>query len=174
MQSDFGWLGAGRELVLFVSASVEDARTLQALLGTASWTVVNVPDLSGALAVLEKRRLKLVVFDVDIDGPGSWRDLPKVQEGFLSFALVVASRHADDTLWAEVLASGGFDLLQKPFIAEGVHHVMKSVARASRQERVALAYKQVLSRARWNVSPPSRLHGRYESIPVCMPRAGDS
>lgn len=174
MQSSFGWLGAGGERVLFVSASVADAQSLQALLSAASWMVVNVPDLSGAIAVLRKHRLKLVVFDADIDGPGSWRDLPKVREGFMSFAFVVASRHADDTLWAEVLASGGFDLLQKPFIAERVHQVIRSVARASRQERVALAYKRLLSRARWNESPFSRLHGRHEGLPVRMPNTGDS
>jgi DNA-binding NtrC family response regulator len=135
--------------------------------------VVNVSDLSGACAVLEKRHPKLVVCDADIDGPGSWRDLLKLREDLLSFALVVASRNADDALWAEVLNLGGFDLLQKPFNAEGVRHALSSRL-ASRQERASVAYKSVLGRAHWNESPSAGQHSGHESIPARTPKDGDS
>lgn len=132
IQSDAGRIGAGREMILFVSASAEDARILQQLLDATSWVVVNVPDLSGARAVLEKQRLKLVVCDVDIEGQGSWRDLLNRREDLLSFAVVVVSRSAGDALRAEVLELGGFDLLRRPFIAEDVQRVIKSAVQESR------------------------------------------
>jgi DNA-binding NtrC family response regulator len=172
MQSDIGCLGAGRELVLLVSASADDACVFRQLVDAARWMVVNVSDLSGACAVLEKRYPKLVVCDADIDGPGSWRDLLKLRGDPLSFAVVVASRNADDALWAEVLNLGGFDLLQKPFNAEGVHHALSSWL-ASRQERTSVAYKGVLSRARWNESPSAGRHGGHESVQARTPKAGD-
>jgi FixJ family two-component response regulator len=81
--------------------------------------------------------------------------------------LVVASRNADDALWAEVLNLGGFDLLQKPLDAEGVRHVIEFAAQASRQEREAAAYKGVLA----GHTRTNRL--RHESIPAPMPKAGD-
>ena len=35
---------------------------------------MNVPDLIGALAVIDKLRPRLVVCDTEIEGQGSWRD----------------------------------------------------------------------------------------------------
>ena len=153
-------IGTGRRVipvVLFVSGSVEDARTLRQLVGAASWVVVNVPELSGAYAAVRKERPKLVVCDTDLDGPGSWRDLLKWREDCASFPLAVASRNADDALWTEVLDLGGLDLLRKPFTAEGVYRVIEATAQASRRERVAAAYKSVLHRARWNWNESSHL-----------------
>jgi DNA-binding NarL/FixJ family response regulator len=129
--------------------------------------VVNVSDLSGACAVLERRHPKLVVCDADIDGPGSWRDLLKLREDLLSFALVVASRNADDALWAEVLNLGGFDLLQKPFNAAGVGHVVELAAQASRQERG----RPLISACLAGHTGTNRR--RHETIPAAMPKAGD-
>jgi hypothetical protein len=37
---------------------------------------------------------------------------------------VIASRHADDALWAEVLNLGGSDVLEKPFTLEHVERVI--------------------------------------------------
>lgn len=38
--------------------------------------------------------------------------------------LIVASRLADERLWAEVLNLGGYDLLVKPFVADEVQRVV--------------------------------------------------
>lgn len=43
--------------------------------------------------------------------------------------LVVTSRLADDSLWAEVLNSGGYDLLAEPFDRSEVERVIASARR---------------------------------------------
>ena len=101
-----------RAPIVFVSASAEDARTFRELVDGSRWLVVNVPDLAGANAVIDKLRPRLVMCDTEIEGRGSWRDL---LEGRPDFALIVVSRHVDEALRAEVLKRGGSDVLGKPF-----------------------------------------------------------
>lgn len=48
------------------------------------------------------------------------------------FALLVASRHATDTLWAEVLNLGGFDVLALPFDRDELERAVLSALRHSR------------------------------------------
>jgi DNA-binding response OmpR family regulator len=101
-----------RAPIVFVSASAEDARTFRELVDGSRWLVVNVPDLAGANAVIDKLRPRLVMCDTEIEGCGSWRDLLQGRPGF---ALIVVSRHVDEALRAEVLKLGGSDVLGKPF-----------------------------------------------------------
>ena len=117
-------MGADREAIVFVSASAGDARALREIAGPGGWMVVNVPDLAGARAVVDKLGPRLVVCDTEIEGHGTWRDLLTRPDGEPRFALVVASRLADDTLWSEVLNLGGLDVLRKPFSAEEVARVL--------------------------------------------------
>jgi DNA-binding response OmpR family regulator len=109
---------------VFVSPSAEDARALREIAGASRCLVVNVPDLTGARAVIDKLRPGLVVCDAEIEGPGSWRDLLGQPEAYSGFSLVVASRHADEALRAEVADLGGAGMLAKPFAAEDVERVI--------------------------------------------------
>ena len=111
-----------RAAIVFVSASAEDARTFRELVDSRRWLVVNVPDLAGAKAVIDKLRPRLVVCDTEIEGRGSWRDL---LEGRPDFALIVVSRHADDALWAEVLNLGGSDVLDQPLVFREVERAIR-------------------------------------------------
>ena len=121
---EFGRAGTERAAIVFVSVSAEDARAFREIVGDSRWLVVNVPDLMGARAVIDKLRPRLVVCDTEIEGPGSWRDLLKGQDLSPSFAVIVVSRLADEALWAEVLNLGGSDVLEKPFAVEDVKRVI--------------------------------------------------
>jgi DNA-binding response OmpR family regulator len=121
---EFGGAGTERAAIVFVSASAGEARIFREIAEGSRWLVVNVPDLIGAQAVIDKLRPRLVVCDTEIEGRGSWRDLLKGQAPSPSFALVVVSRLADEALWAEVLNLGGLDVLEKPFAAEEVKRVI--------------------------------------------------
>ena len=112
--------------VVFVSASVEDAHSFWDIAGGSRCLVVNVPDLASARMVFAKLRPRLVVCDTEIEGRGSWRDLLADRDAQCGFALVVASRHADERLWAEVLNLGGIDVLETPFEEEEVERVICS------------------------------------------------
>ena len=131
-----------RAAIVFVSASAGDARTFRELLDGSRWLVVNVPDLIGARAVIEKLRPQLVVCDTDIEGSGSWRDL---LQGRPSFALIVVSRHVDEALRAEVLNLGGSDVLDKPFAVEEVERVIGRGLQGVREGCGAAACKAVLA-----------------------------
>jgi DNA-binding NtrC family response regulator len=121
---EFAGSGTERATIVFVSASAEDARAFRDIVGRGNWLVVNVPDLRGARAVIEKLRPRLVVCDTEIEGEGSWRDLLKWRGALPDFALIVVSRLADVVLWAEVLYLGGYDLLEKPFVVREVERVI--------------------------------------------------
>jgi len=115
---------AERTVIVFVSASAEDARAFREIAGGSLWMVVNVPDLIGAQAVIDKLRPRVVVCDTEIEGRGSWRDLLRGKDATPRFALIVVSRLADERLWAEVFNLGGSEVLAKPFAEEEVKRVL--------------------------------------------------
>jgi AmiR/NasT family two-component response regulator len=117
MDQGNGRVGTKRLPVVFVSASAADAQELREITGR-EWLVVNVPDLTGAVAVIEKLRPEVVVCDTDVEGNGSWRNLLALS--LPAFALIVAASDAGDALWAEVTNAGGFGVIEKPFTAAGV------------------------------------------------------
>jgi DNA-binding response OmpR family regulator len=121
---DFVGAVAERAVIVLVSASVEDARAFRAIVGSSRRLVVNVPDLIGAQAVIDKFHPRLIVCDTEIEGRGSWRDLLAAPDATSRFAVIVVSRHADEALWAEVLNVGGSDVLEKPFAVEEVKRVL--------------------------------------------------
>ncbi len=110
--------------IVLVSASGADAQSFREFVGRPSRLIVNVPDLRGAAAAIEKLRPALVLCDTDIEGSGSWRDLLNAGISPAGAVLIVISDHADESLWAEVLNLGGFDVLEKPFRAEEVERVV--------------------------------------------------
>jgi len=134
-----------RAAIVFVSASAEDARAFREIGGGSRWLVVNVPDLAGAQAVIDKLHPRLVVCDTEIEGQGSWRDLLKGQAPSPSFAVIVVSRLADEALWAEVLNLGGSDVLDKPFAVEEVERVIGRGLHGVREGCGAVACKAVLA-----------------------------
>jgi len=115
---------AGRAPVVFVSASAEDARMLREFTNSR-WLVVNVPDLTGARAVIDKLRPGLVVCDTEIEGKGSWREFAAGRDCDPGFVLVVASHNADEALRTEVLHLGGTDVLREPFAWEDIERIIR-------------------------------------------------
>jgi hypothetical protein len=76
------------------------------------------------LAAMRRDRIAVLVAATDT-GEQGWKDMLR---DFASVAgapfLIVASRHADNRLWAEVLNLGGYDVLSKPFYAAEVTRVI--------------------------------------------------
>ena len=98
---------SGMVRVLVVSALEEDYRTLRDILRGSKWSLYWAVDLSSALAQLRSGPpISLVVCECNLS-QGTWKDL-WASLSVISDAplLVVASRCADEQLWAEVLNIG--------------------------------------------------------------------
>jgi len=101
--------------VLAVSPSEEDHIDLRGIFNHTRWRIHGVHAFREARDFLSSEHPAVVVCERELPD-GTWRDLyelactmpepPKV---------IVTSEHADDSLWAEVLNIGGYDVLAKPF-----------------------------------------------------------
>ena len=131
---------AATETVLVVSASLN--RALSGILEGAPSpvTVLHSPDCEQALAHLADSRISVVICETPLPD-GSWKDLLAcMARAKASSVLVVTSKLADESLWAEVLNLGGYDVLAQPFDREEVTRVVKSAVRVgSDQSRRRLA-----------------------------------
>jgi DNA-binding response OmpR family regulator len=82
---------------------------------------------------------------------GGWREmLSDLQALADPPALVVKARLADDSLWAEVLNMGGYDVLAEPLDNDEVRRVMSAAARHfvnERQRRAPAVSKPLALRA---------------------------
>ncbi len=112
--------------VLSISPTGEDHTAIrQAVLGMHCKIEI-AESCHSALQRLNGRRIAIVVCERELPD-GSWRDiLEQFGEAPDRPFLIVTSRVADEWLWAEVLNTGGFDVLAKPFDARETRHVMET------------------------------------------------
>jgi DNA-binding NtrC family response regulator len=97
-------------------------------------TVLHSPDCQQALAHLAASIVSVVICETDLPD-GSWKDLlDYIERAKSSTVLVVTSQIADESLWAEVLNLGAYDVLAQPFDREEVTRVVKSAVMASSRE----------------------------------------
>ena len=101
--------------VLAVSPYKEDHACLRTIFSHSNWKVYQAQNCKEALSFLEKNRTPVLVCERDLPD-GDWKGL---LESLLPCSapplLVVTSKNADDSLWAEVLNLGAYDVLSKPF-----------------------------------------------------------
>ena len=121
-------------VVLSISPIEEDHTALKRILSrpesTASteskWAIYPAVALESALPVLRANAIPIVLSERDLF-PGTWKD---VLAETLNLSdpplLIVASRLADEYLWAEALNLGAYDVLAKPFDADEVVRVLRS------------------------------------------------
>jgi DNA-binding response OmpR family regulator len=108
--------------ILLVSPEISDEADLRAILAGSGAAIRRHATLSGALEQLDE--VAVVVCERDLPD-GSWQDLLDRCRGRSNPPLItVISRNADESLWAEVLNSGGYDVLLKPFDQNEVTRVI--------------------------------------------------
>lgn len=86
----------------------------------SQWVLDSAPGVPSALAHLAAHKTAIVVCESEL-GAATWREL-REQLALLPDPpfLIVASRLADERLWAEALNLGAYDVLAKPFDANEV------------------------------------------------------
>jgi DNA-binding response OmpR family regulator len=123
---------------LLVSPDRDDLRSLSGMLAEDFGQVRGVRSFREAIQILNTSEYPVVVACEGVLPDGSWKDLYE----FLSASLrnpppfIVVSRHADESLWAEVLNLGGYDVLAKPFESAEVQRVMSMARRHGAENRV--------------------------------------
>jgi DNA-binding NtrC family response regulator len=118
--------------LLAVLPRAQDRLALEEIVRHPRWHLQMVQTLNGSRVVLKELFQAVVICDTELPD-GNWRDvLDELAPKALPMPLIVASRLADDRLWAEVLNLGGYDVLAKPFQRD---EVIRSVSLAYRQEQ---------------------------------------
>jgi DNA-binding response OmpR family regulator len=101
--------------ILLVSPHADDQAALRRILHHDSWSISRCADASEALPQLCSTLPAVVVCERDLPD-GSWKTILAACEALANAPLLlVTSRYADESLWAEVLNLGGYDVLLKPF-----------------------------------------------------------
>lgn len=110
--------------VLAVSLNAEDDQALEAMFHQLPWKLKKAESMAQGLRQAMSGVVRVVICEPELAG-GTWRMLCHTI-GELSHPprLIVASRLADERLWAEVLNLGGYDVLATPFDADEVHRVL--------------------------------------------------
>ena len=126
---------AQRITVLSVSPAEEDHIRLKEILSSPkrtihsnlTFTMIARKTISEAKSILGQGRISIVLCEHDL-APGSWKELLDSAEGLPAPPpVIVASRIADERMWAEVLNLGGYDVLARPLSGE---EVIRSVTSA--------------------------------------------
>jgi DNA-binding NtrC family response regulator len=113
-----------KRTILVVSPFREDQACLSAVVERSGFEVRAAHTCREALALLDEEVFLVISERVLPDG--GWTDLlERTAEVPHGPCLIVTASTADDRLWAEVLNSGGYDVLARPFSAEEVRRVVE-------------------------------------------------
>jgi DNA-binding NtrC family response regulator len=114
---------AGTATVLAVSPLPADRIQLRKILSPWNWRLHEASDCREALALLRGQSIPVLLCERDY-ADGSWEDLLSATARLPAPPnIIVFSRLADESLWAEVMNMGGFDVLITPFEPEEVLRV---------------------------------------------------
>jgi DNA-binding response OmpR family regulator len=101
--------------LLVVSPFTDDFSAVRQILQNPCWQISHARNLEEAAISLKQMVASVVLCERDLPD-GNWKDiLPLTRELTVVPSVLVVSRHADDSLWADVLSCGGYDVLPKPF-----------------------------------------------------------
>lgn len=115
---DSGPVPIGRAVsctIIAISPDADDHSSLAQLCSQSGWKLLSAHSGQQALKMIRSTRVDVAICERDLPD-GNWRIVFEELAQFPAAPLViVVSRLADETLWAEVLNVGGYDVLLKPF-----------------------------------------------------------
>jgi DNA-binding NtrC family response regulator len=110
--------------ILAISLPMSDQRELVTLFEQLPWELRRAATLQESIRDAMSGTVPVVICEAESPG-GNWRTLlDRISVLARPPRLIVASRLADDRLWAEVLNLGGYDVLATPFVPEEVQRVL--------------------------------------------------
>jgi DNA-binding response OmpR family regulator len=127
--------------VLIVTPFQEDYEVLRRILDASTesqWRVRFAATCQEAWLALHGEQVDAVIAECEFPNGLSWKELLEEIQNMGGYPpLIVASRVADERLWAEVLNLGVYDLLLKPFDGEETLRVLAMAMRQARHSRYA-------------------------------------
>jgi DNA-binding NtrC family response regulator len=125
--------------VLAVSLAAEDQRTLEAAFRQLPWRLKTAATLAQGLRLATSPTVRVVICEREVPG-GNWKVLfEKIRDLATPPRFIVASRLADERLWAEILNVGGYDVLATPFDTDELRRVLSYAVDSGRREVPRLA-----------------------------------
>ncbi|HEY1341868.1 MAG TPA: hypothetical protein VGF59_30355 [Bryobacteraceae bacterium] len=114
---------------LLVGEFPSDRLLLHDVFHRSGWRLFEARGRRRAMQFLERNPVQVVIAEHDVRH-WSWKNvLSDLRRLTRPPQLIVASRVADDSLWAEVLNVGGYDVLAQPFERDEVERVVASARR---------------------------------------------
>jgi DNA-binding response OmpR family regulator len=114
---------------LAVGASDGDQGKLERIFRECGWTLGRVRTRSEARDFMNSTPVRVVISERELP-EGGWQEmLDDLMERAEPPSLLVTSRLADDSFWAEVLNMGAYDVLAQPLDSEEVLRVVSAAAR---------------------------------------------
>jgi DNA-binding NtrC family response regulator len=112
--------------ILFVSPCLDDAKSLDEMLSRIAIPVSQAADVAAARQFLDREPFGAVLTESSLPD-GNWLDIIRlVGRKLPGLAVVVTDRLADARFWADVLQSGAYDVLVKPFYPREVQRIISN------------------------------------------------
>jgi DNA-binding response OmpR family regulator len=117
---------------LAVGEFENDRKLLQDIFQKYGWRLLEARDRRLALRLLEHDPVHVVIAESGLPNWGWKKILSDLRRLAHPPQLIVTSRTADDSLWAEVLNIGGYDVLPQPLERDEVERVVAAARRSHR------------------------------------------
>ena len=115
----------GRLTVVALIPGDADRHELLGVCGRNGWNLLFAGTLAEALTVQDKVGAPVILCDRDLPGNG-WRStVERLASSPHHACVILVSAVADTYLWNEVVRTGGFDILSKPFREEDVARTVR-------------------------------------------------
>jgi DNA-binding response OmpR family regulator len=114
---------------LLVGEYENDRLLVHDVFGRLGWRLFEAPKRRQALQCLHQHPVQVVIAESSIPQWHWKRVLRDLRTLTHPPQLIVTSRNADESLWAEVLNFGGYDLLARPFEADEIERVVAAAFR---------------------------------------------
>jgi DNA-binding NtrC family response regulator len=132
--------------VLALTSAERDQICLQHILDHTSWTLWPANNIQDAVEKIQRHRIPVVITSEYLPD-GDWKTLlSQLQSLPEPPEVILMTAKTDEHLWAEVLKSGAYDLIAKPFDRSEVFRIVSLAWRQWRDlwygnARVRVAYK---------------------------------
>ena len=124
---------------LLVGQYPDDRLLMHDVFQHLGWRLFEANNRRRAIECLERNPVQVVISESDVNG-WSWKNLlSHLRRRVPAPQLIVTSHTADDSLWAEVLNIGGYDVLAQPFRRDEVERVIAAARRHFDRPQRALA-----------------------------------